>query len=619
MSLALVLAAMAWLSRLVLKLDAEGKTALQQAAFEENVRLALWRMDSALTGLISLENARPYVSYQSLIRALPESSNPEPAGTLPAEPSMKSLLYFQFEPDGRLLLPEAAKNQSAQLDKLRHTVTKSALLRSIQYTTEILTVQKKAEFETQKSAKGAGPDDKRASLSTSPPQAKETTDSGSSSGSALPLQSRMKQDVQQSMSSNELSIRNSLIYKNIRLNVPPELATKSSQEIQQTESPDIAAVPDAAVRSQRQSQTAWGAGSTPQDTKLELMNPVWLDENLFLVRRISIGDKEYFQGCLLNWPGIREMLLKLVNDLLPQAHLVPLQHSPATGETHLLASIPARLIPGPIPAEARNGWTVLHASLGIAWIAVLLATLAVAAVLRRTMELNQRRGAFVSAVTHELRTPLTTFRMYTEMLDEGMVTDSEKQKKYFGTLHSEAERLNHLVENVLGYAQLENNRGGAERIETVRLAELKERIEPRLADRAAKGGMDLNVEMEDAAGPASVQADLSAVERILFNLVDNAGKYGRDPGNSPAIFSIGLKNNKAVLSVRDHGPGIPPRLQKKLFIPFAKSASDAANSAPGIGLGLSISRRLARQMNGDLILDQTVGDGARFVLTLPLA
>jgi signal transduction histidine kinase len=222
-------------------------------------------------------------------------------------------------------------------------------------------------------------------------------------------------------------------------------------------------------------------------------------------------------------------------------------------------------------------------------------------------------------VTHELRTPLTTFRMYTEMLDEGMASDGEKQKEYFRTLHSEAERLNHLVENVLDYAQLEKSRGGVERSETVRLTDLRERLGRLLADRARQNAMELKTEMEDSAGSASVRADLSAVERILFNLVDNAGKYGRDAQTSAVIFQIGMKNGKAVFSIRDHGPGIPPSRRKRLFDPFSKSASDAANSAPGIGLGLSISRGLARQMKGDLYLDEEIRNGARFVLTLPLA
>ena len=71
--------------------------------------------------------------------------------------------------------------------------------------------------------------------------------------------------------------------------------------------------------------------------------------------------------------------------------------------------------------------------------------------------------------------------------------------------------------------------------------------------------------------------------------------------------------------MRDHGPGLPPRAIRRLFRPFSKSAHDAAHSAPGVGLGLALSRRLARALGGDLRLDENGPHGACFVLTLPLA
>ncbi len=593
MSLTLVLAAMTWLSRLALKLDAEGKAALRRAAFEENVRLALWRMDSVLTGLVSLENARPYESYPSLIHSLPDPK------------SAPSQFYFQFEPDGRLVLPAAAKNQSAQLDQLRRKVTKSALLKSVHYTTHIRTVQTYTSPDVTKKTIASHADKTKL---PSPIQKQKD------SLSAVNVAPRTNVDVQKTMNLNEQNIRESIVNSNIIRNAQnfiPSSQIKLEPPIQTPASKSMASAGASVLREYIR--------TTQQDANLELMNPIWLDKELFLVRRAYIGKLEYVQGCWLDWPGIRTMLLKQIEDLLPHANLEPLLQPPASGQTRLLASIPAQLIPGLIPEEPQNGWSILHMSLGIAWAGVLLATFAVAMVLRRTMELNQRRGAFVSAVTHELRTPLTTFRLYAEMLDEGMVTDEKKQKQYFSTLHSEAERLSHLVENVLMYAQLENNRGGAERIETARLADLKERIAISLAERAAQNNMELTIEMNEVIRDAAVRMDVSAVERILFNLVDNAGKYGRGAQDSGVLLAIELKNGKAALSVRDHGPGISPCVRKKLFLPFSKSASEAANSAPGVGLGLSISRGLARQMRGDLILDHSITDGARFVLTLPLA
>jgi signal transduction histidine kinase len=476
------------------------------------------------------------------------------------------------------------------------------------------------------------------------------SESISGSNAAAPI-SRANDWAQNRLNFNEANVRESIVNENIQLNygnMGPNQIAGSPSPISRPPAPLLNALPGQpqnappapAIRIPTtlpaQSQNAPPAQSRnappaqsalpreiiqtiKQDTNLEMMNPTWLDKDLFLVRRAYIGKQEYIQGCWLDWPGIRVMLLKRIEDLLPHADLAPLQDASAAGQTRLLASIPAMLFPGPVPEEPREGWSILHVSLGIAWAGVLLATFAVAIVLRRTMELNQRRGAFVSAVTHELRTPLTTFRLYTEMLDAGMVTEDAKRKQYYSTLHSESERLSHLVENVLMYAQLENSRGGADRIEAVRLADLKERMAPSLSERATQCGMELSIEIEERACHATVRVDISAVERILFNLVDNAGKYGRTDRDPKIQLSIALKGGMAAISVCDRGPGIALRLRKKLFIPFSKSASEAANSAPGVGLGLSISRGLARQMRGDLQYDFSFKNGACFILTLPLA
>jgi signal transduction histidine kinase len=771
----LVAAAMAWLSRLAFKLESDGKAALRQAAFEENVRLALWRMDSTLSGLISMENARPYESYPALIHATPTSAN------------ALAQLYFQFDPKGRLILSDVANQQNARWHELRRKVTQSALLNPIQYTTNIHTVQKathpaakknepvsriengpassieppissspasqmqrpsdsisvsnialqplpRANADVQRqlnlneanaresivsqnilynsqnmappqstrspmsnawqgaplqntlpgqsqnvmsaSPQNAPPtrsqnalpaqyNDNRSISRNEPPasQMQRLSESISGSNAAAPI-SRANAKAQNQLNSNEATVRESIVNESIQLNyqnMVPNQITRSQWPISkpvaspqntlpaqlpnglpaQSQNTPPAQFPNGLLAQSQntlpaqsqsalptQPQSALPAQSTlpreaiqttKQDTSLEMMNPIWLDKDLFLVRRAYIGKQEYIQGCWLDWPSIRMMLLKRIEDLLPHADLAPLLSASAAGQTRLLASIPVMLFPGPVPEESREGWSILYVSLSIAWTGVLLATFAVAIVLRRTMELNQRRGAFVSAVTHELRTPLTTFRLYTEMLDAGMVTEDAKRKQYYSTLHCESERLSHLVENVLMYAQLENSRGGAERIETVQLVDLKERMALSLAERAMQSGMELSIKIAEQACHAAVRVDISAVERILFNLVDNAGKYGRTDQDLGILLSIALKGGMAAFSVCDRGPGIAPRLRKKLFMPFSKSASEAANSAPGVGLGLSISRGLARQMHGDLQYDFGFKDGACFVLTLPLA
>src|SRR5262245_32720620 len=152
---------------------------------------------------------------------------------------------------------------------------------------------------------------------------------------------------------------------------------------------------------------------------------------------------------------------------------------------------------------------------------MLLAVAAVMMLLHGALSLSERRGAFVSAVTHELRTPLTTFRMYTEMLADGIVADEEKRANYLATLRREAERLSHLVENVLAYARLE--RGSARsRVESFTVQELIERVKGRLAERAEQAEMNFSVKAKESELRTTVRADATAIEQILFNLIDNA-------------------------------------------------------------------------------------------------
>jgi len=207
----------------------------------------------------------------------------------------------------------------------------------------------------------------------------------------------------------------------------------------------------------------------------------------------------------------------------------------------------------------------VRVSIALAWFCVLLAGAAVALLLHGALSLSERRGAFVSAVTHELRTPLTTFKMYAEMLADGMVPDETKRRQCLTTLCAEANRLSHLVENVLACARLE--RGTARsRTETIMLAKLIERVKPRLLQRAEQAGMTL---VEDTDGPALaavVHVDVSLVEQILFNLVDNACKYASAAATEQSIHLEAQTNGKlAMLRVRDHGEGISAERAKRLF------------------------------------------------------
>lgn len=281
----------------------------------------------------------------------------------------------------------------------------------------------------------------------------------------------------------------------------------------------------------------------------------------------------------------------------------------------MLASVPVKLVPGEARMLMPLGWTPMQLSLLLAWICIALAAVAVAFLLSVTMKLSERRRVFVSAVTHELRTPLTTFRMYTDMLSSGIVTEEKQRREYLETICREAERLGHLVENVLSYARLDSSRKRLIR-ENVSVSELISRLHDTLLQRIQQADMELVLSVSKDRNEVP-QADASAIERILVNLVDNACKYASNAEDRRIHVECSKSDSQVVLQVRDHGPGLNGPEKKRMFQPFSKSDSEAANSAPGVGLGLSLCRKLARSMGGDLALDISVTDGACFELRLP--
>ena len=129
--------------------------------------------------------------------------------------------------------------------------------------------------------------------------------------------------------------------------------------------------------------------------------------------------------------------------------------------------------------------------------------------------------------------------------------------------------------------------------------------------------MTLELPTNERDAPVLIRGNRTAIERILFNLIDNACKYAKQSDDKRIHLDLIQDERTARINVRDHGPGISPKVRSRLFQPFTKSAEEAARSAPGIGLGLSLSRRLARDMHGDLTLKDSSPNGSTFELQLP--
>jgi signal transduction histidine kinase len=565
---ALAAGAMVRLGATAIALERAEAKARRQALFEENVQLALWRMDSALAPIMAEESARPYFAFSPLYPAERAFTNmfaeiqkgdvlmPSPLLTF-SSPQIR--LHFQYGPDGRLSSPQVPAGNMRDLAEARYLPPD---------------LIEQASRRLKELGKLVSRKDLATALAVGETAQSADTNSMLAYGPILP-----------SKSSNEYMMRS----KSARVaqNAPPQQVNPLLGNPLLTR-------------------------STVSQSPLQA---VWIGRALLLARRVNVEEGTFLQGCWLDWEVIRRDLVDGCNDLVPHSKLemTPVQSGP--GPARMLASLPVRLVPGSVPDEPEQGWSPARLSLAIAWACLTLAAAAVALLLHGALALSERRGTFVSAVTHELRTPLTTFRLYTEMLDEGMVAGADSQRTYFKTLRGEADRLGHLVENVLAFAKLERGRAVDGR-EIVSPTTLLERVAPRLSLRAGQAGMELIVGA--VCCDTGVRVDLSVVDQILSNLVDNAVKYAGGASDCRIHLDVAPMGRCLAVTVRDHGPGLQPTVVRRLFRPFSKSAQDAAQSAPGVGLGLALSRRLARAQGGDLRLHENSSLGACFALTIPI-
>ena len=229
---------------------------------------------------------------------------------------------------------------------------------------------------------------------------------------------------------------------------------------------------------------------------------------------------------------------------------------------------------------------------------------------RRAREARQKT-TFVSNVSHELKTPLTTLRLYAELLREGRVKGEEKQQHYLDVMIAECARLGRLVNNMLDFSRLEQSRR-VYAVEPLELtAWLDDVLEPQRV-RLRESGLQLIAPPPEA--PLNVLADRDALEQSLLNLLDNAAKYAASGG---AVEVRAQRQGGTVfLEVLDRGPGVPAELREKVFENFCRGDASLTARVPGSGLGLSIARRLLRDLGGDLLCLPREGGGACFRIVL---
>jgi signal transduction histidine kinase len=183
--------------------------------------------------------------------------------------------------------------------------------------------------------------------------------------------------------------------------------------------------------------------------------------------------------------------------------------------------------------------------------------------------------------------------MYGEMLRDGLVGAEGKREEYYDTITDESERLSRLIDNVLEFSRLE--RGNREMNWTVGpVGPVLEEAAEKLRTHAQREGFSIDVVVEDDL-PA-IRFDRDALLQVLFNLLDNAMKYARGASEPSVTLEARRENAGVLVSVRDHGPGVPGRHLTRIFEPFYRGQDERTRTAKGTGIGLALVRELCERM-----------------------
>ena len=642
--LALVVPAMVWLTMEIVQRDrlrendrVDTELARQEAELQEIVNSAVYRMDWKMSPIVAQEAARPHYVYQSFYvpaslftskteggkgkSAVPNSLKDrvalEQASPLLQQTSEYVRLHFQIKPDNQFSSPQRPESKS--------TCEKAFVCCNVTLETineNALKLDEAAKFCDYNAVLACCPTSSRDDTITEAPAIY-----GNSIQSAAPQQPEQQSvQVVQDYFPQYSGRGGNRIVNNKAVAQQQFNVQRGANEFQKRQQSADNYANEWAKNQFNIFRPNLSKNPLAPTIREGIMRPVWLNDNLLLARRVEVDGETIVQCCWLDWQRIEKSLRAEVADLLPDVQFEQLKSGDEPDYGRVLATLPVQVVvdsPKMLASLALDGRSATGKSISglrlamlLAWCGLGLATLATAGLLHGVMKLSERRASFVSAVTHELRTPLTTFKMYSEMLAEKMVP-ADKQQKYAQTLQTQADRLSHLVENVLQFAKLERNPQES-RAEEINVRDLFGRFDGRLRNRAEQVNMRINLDIAAQDQQRVISTDAQTIEQIVFNLVDNACKYASSAENRTIEVTAGIESGSELrVVVRDYGPGVEPKFRAKMFQPFCKSDLEAANSAPGVGLGLALCVRMARSLGGKLYMSDAT-EGAEFVLRIPV-
>ena len=220
---------------------------------------------------------------------------------------------------------------------------------------------------------------------------------------------------------------------------------------------------------------------------------------------------------------------------------------------------------------------------------------------------NRSQAKFIAQVSHELRTPLTSIRMYADTLKLHRFKDEAEQNDLIEHMDDEIVRLETLTEQILESRQQKSGKN----VEKIDVAEaLLKSLQPYLIVPENND----RIEVDIAENLPKVRVDQNDFINVASNLVRNALTHGA------GVVNVGLaaSDDRCVLTVRDHGPGIDLQMRQKLFEPFARGSNTTDSGIPGFGLGLSIVRDFAKQYGARVNVENHPEGGAVFTVSMKI-
>ncbi|MCF8069888.1 MAG: cell wall metabolism sensor histidine kinase WalK [Desulfobacterales bacterium] len=227
-------------------------------------------------------------------------------------------------------------------------------------------------------------------------------------------------------------------------------------------------------------------------------------------------------------------------------------------------------------------------------------------------KLENIRRDFVANVSHELKTPLTAIKGFVETLNHGAIENREESSRFLGIIEKHVDRLNFIIDDLLKLSKIESDHEKNKiKIENQAVYDVVMSAVHFCRPYATQKGISIDVECEP-----SLRSDLnpSLMEQALINLLENAIRYSDK--KKPIEIMVSQNHENTTIQIRDHGIGIAPEDQNRLFERFYRVDKARSRKLGGTGLGLAIVKHIVQAHQGKVSLESSVGEGSTFTILL---